>query len=224
MFETVRKNQKILQVILLILIVPSFVFLGVDSYTKSGDSKTDIAKVHQESITQVELENAIKAQGQKLGITGQSLDNPNFKNAILGQLIQQKLLNFDLKSLNLQISDETLAKEILKFPEVALLKKPDGSIDAEQYRQFLQNNGLTVAQFEKLKKYEMMGSDLQSALGGATGLARPGPWPGRQQPRPLRPCHQPAPKFRRASQAGVLTPPPRSLAPWACSPRPQTAS
>jgi hypothetical protein len=169
MFETVRKNQKILQVILLILIVPSFVFLGVDSYTKSGDSKTDIAKVHQESITQVELENALKAQGQKLGITGQSLDNPNFKNAILGQLIQQKLLNFDLKSLNLQIPDETLAKEILKFPEVALLKKPDGSIDAEQYRQFLQNNGLTVAQFEKLKKYEMMGSDLQSALGGATG-------------------------------------------------------
>jgi len=44
MFETVRKNQKILQIILLILIVPSFVFLGVDSYTKSGDSKTDIAK------------------------------------------------------------------------------------------------------------------------------------------------------------------------------------
>jgi hypothetical protein len=127
MFETVRKNQKILQIILLILIVPSFVFLGVDSYTKSGDSKTDIAKVHQESITQVELENAIKAQGQKLGITGQSLDNPNFKNAILGQLIQQKLLNFDLKSLNLQIPDATLAKEILKFPEVALLKKPSGA-------------------------------------------------------------------------------------------------
>jgi hypothetical protein len=79
-------------------------------------------------------------------------------------MVQQQLLKNELQSLRLQVSDERLAKELNRFPEIVALKKPDGSVDAEKYRQLLQSNGLSVAQFQNIKRSELMGADLQNAV------------------------------------------------------------
>jgi hypothetical protein len=164
MLESVRTHQKLLQTILLILILPSFVFIGVQSYMGMGGSASDIAKVGNEAISSAELDNAVKGQAQRSGIPEALSNNPSFKNNVLNQLIQQRLLRYEMQSLGLQVSDQRLANELIKFPEIQALKKPDGSIDAEKYRLLLLNNGLSVSQFETIKKSEVMGADLQNAI------------------------------------------------------------
>ena len=58
MFDTVRKHQKILQIVLMLFIVPSFVMFGVSSYTGFFDKETDLVKVNGRAITAQEVENA----------------------------------------------------------------------------------------------------------------------------------------------------------------------
>lgn len=166
MFDSVRQHQKILQAILLVLIFPSFVFFGIESYKGFSTNNSDIVKVGDLTVTQLELDNAVKSQSSRLGSNQNLAQTPAFKNAILNQLVQQKLLAFDIKDLNLQVSSDMLAKELLKFPEIIALKKSDGSIDTDKYRQLLENNGLTIAQFEAIKRSEIMNGSLQYALSG----------------------------------------------------------
>jgi hypothetical protein len=164
MFDSVRKHQKILQLILLLLILPSFVFLGVSSYTGSGTNDSDVAKVGGDVITGTEFDNALKSQAQRAGIPLEMTNSSAFKNNVLNQMIQQKLLRSELKALHLQVSDARLAKELLQFPEIQALKKPDGTIDADKYRLLLQSNGLSISQFQDIKKAELMSADLQFAI------------------------------------------------------------
>ena len=166
MFDSVRQHQKILQAVLLVLIFPSFVFFGIESYKGFSTNNSDIVKVGDLTVTQLELDNAVKSQSSRLGANQNLAQTPAFKNAILNQLVQQKLLAFDIKDLNLQVSSDRLAKELLKFPEIIALKKSDGSIDTDKYRQLLENNGLTIAQFEAIKRSEIMNGSLQTALSG----------------------------------------------------------
>lgn len=164
MLDYVRTHQKILQIVLLVLILPSFVFIGVQSYTGMGSKDSDVGKVGNDLITSVEFENAVKNQAQRSGMPAEFANSSGFKSNVLNQLIQQKLLKYELQALHLQVSDDRLAKELNSFPEIQALKKSDGSIDADKYRQLLQNNGLSVAQFQAMKRSELMGADLQNAI------------------------------------------------------------
>ena len=164
MLDYVRTHQKILQIILLVLILPSFVFIGVQSYTNMGSSDTDVAKVGKDVISGNELDNAVKNQAQRSGLPLELANSPALKMNVLNQIIQQKLLKNELQSLRLQVSDERLVKELNKFSEIQALKKSDGTIDADKYRQLLQSNGLSIAQFQNIKRSELMGSDLQNAI------------------------------------------------------------
>jgi len=164
MFEFVRTHQKLLQIVLLALILPSFAFIGVESYTNMGSKDSDIAKVGKDLVTGVEFDNAVKNQAAKSGLPAEYANSSAFKSNVLDQIIQQKLLKNELQSLHLQVSDERLTKELNRFPEIQALKKPDGSIDAEKYKQLLQSNGLSVNQFQNIKRSELMSADLQNAI------------------------------------------------------------
>jgi len=164
MFEFVRTHQKLLQIVLLALILPSFAFIGVESYTSMGSKDTDIAKVGKKIVTGVEFDNAVKSQLAKSGLPAEYGNSSAFKSNVLDQIIQEKLLTNELQSLHLQVSDERLTKELNRFPEIQALKKPDGSIDAEKYKQLLQSNGFSVNQFQNFKRSELMSTDLQIAI------------------------------------------------------------
>ena len=54
MFDFVRKHTKIVMVLLFLLILPSFVLLGLDGYNNSKDQSAKVAKVDGKDITQSE--------------------------------------------------------------------------------------------------------------------------------------------------------------------------
>lgn len=164
MLESIRTHQKALQLLLLLIIFPSFAFFGIQSYTSFFDKSTDLVKVNGQTITQAELDVAVKRQADRTGGDPALLNNPRFKQGVLNELVQQKLVAYELGSLNLQVSDQALANRLLMIPDIAALKKADGSIDQDKYRQLLAANQMTISQFENARREEIKANELQFAL------------------------------------------------------------
>jgi peptidyl-prolyl cis-trans isomerase D len=65
MFEAVRNNKRVAQVILAILIVP-FAFFGMDAYFSDSSSANEAARVGSTSIGAYEFGEAVREQQDRL--------------------------------------------------------------------------------------------------------------------------------------------------------------
>ena len=54
MFDFFRRHTRVLQFLLLLLIVPSFVVIGIQGYDKFSEGKDEVAKVDGQAITRAE--------------------------------------------------------------------------------------------------------------------------------------------------------------------------
>jgi hypothetical protein len=174
MLESIRKHQKLLQWLLLLLIFPSFAFFGIESYMRNAGGNSDLVKVDGHAITLQELDRAVKVKADRLQQQGQVdaafVNSVPFKQAVLGELIQQRLLAYELTSLRLAVGKDALAKDLMQIPEVRSLFKADGSFDSQKYKQLLANNGMSVDQFENGRRYDLMSRQALTAV-MATGVS-----------------------------------------------------
>jgi hypothetical protein len=160
--------------ILLLLILPSFVFLGVESYMRDIGQDTVLVKIDGTNITRQELDNAVKVRADRLLQQGRKLDSAvvnsvPFKQTVLSEVVQQRLIAYEIKALKLEVTPEALAKDLTQIPEIRTLYK-DGQFDAERYKQLLASNKMTVDQFENGRRYELLSRQvLTSVL--ATGIS-----------------------------------------------------
>ncbi|MFM8460719.1 MAG: SurA N-terminal domain-containing protein, partial [Polynucleobacter victoriensis] len=173
MLESIRKYQKLLMGLLLLLILPSFVFLGIESYVRDMGKDSDLVKVNGVSITRQELDNAVKARADRLQqqqgrVDSAMVNSVPFKQSVLGEIIQQRLLAYELKSLKLAVSPEALARDLTQIPEIKALYR-DGKFDNDRYVQLLKSNGMTVDQFEGTRRYELMTRHVLTSV-MATGI------------------------------------------------------
>ena len=67
MLDTIRKHQRLMQFALMLVIVPSFAFFGISSYSGFLDKETDLIKVNGKPITAQEVEVAAKRQAERAG-------------------------------------------------------------------------------------------------------------------------------------------------------------
>ena len=65
MFDFVRNNTRILFFVLLLLIIPSFVFFGVQGYSQFREGADGVAKVAGHTITVAELDAAHRNQVER---------------------------------------------------------------------------------------------------------------------------------------------------------------
>ncbi|WP_296872802.1 SurA N-terminal domain-containing protein [Tibeticola sp.] len=153
MFDFVRKHMKVMQFLLFLLIVPSFVLFGLDGYNRFRDKAPPVARVAGHDVTQAEWDAAQKAEVQRARDTMPTvdvklLDTPQARYATLERLVQQRVLAAAADKMRLVTTDARLAAELQQNPTIAALRKPDGSLDIERYRQLLALQGLTPAAFE----------------------------------------------------------------------------
>ncbi|NBP83774.1 MAG: hypothetical protein EBU54_00610, partial [Mycobacteriaceae bacterium] len=59
MFDTVRNHQRALQFVLLLLILPSFVFFGLSGYDQFLGKDDDVGKIGDKKISKQELDAAV---------------------------------------------------------------------------------------------------------------------------------------------------------------------
>ena len=173
MLETIRKYQKLLMGLLIVLILPSFVLLGVEGYMRDMGKDTNLVKIDGVPITRQELDQAVKLRADRLQqqqgrVDAALVNSVPFKQAVLSEIVQQRLLAFEIHALRLAISPESLAQDLTQIPEIKALYK-DGQFDAQRYRQLLANNNLTVDQFEGGRRYELMTRHALTAV-TATGI------------------------------------------------------
>ena len=172
MFDTIRKHQRLMQLALMLVIVPSFAFFGISSYSSFMDKETDLVKVNGKPITAQEVEIGAKRQVERAGGNLQIAQSLPFRQAVLNELLQQRILGFAVSNLHLQVSKEALIKSLQNIPQIRALYKPDGSFDDARFKQLLTNNGLNEEQFYASQAFDLKISQLINSV-ARTELASP---------------------------------------------------
>ena len=172
MFDTVRKHQKILQIVLMLLIVPSFVLFGISGYSGFMDKETDIVKINGKAITAQEVESAAKRQAERVGGNAQIAQSLQFRQAILNELMQQRILGFAVYDLHLQVGKEALIKSLQNIPQIRALYRQDGSFDDLRFKQLLASNGMNEEQFYAGQSFDLKIQQLVGSV-SRTELASP---------------------------------------------------
>jgi peptidyl-prolyl cis-trans isomerase D len=153
MFDTIRNHKKYLMGFLMILIIPSFVLFGIEGYTRFNESGEPVATVNGQDITKAEWDQAHQQESQRLReamptLDSRMLDSEGARYATLERLVRQRLLAAAASKLNLYTSDARLARDLQQNEAIATLRKPDGTLDVEAYRQLVGRQGLTPETFE----------------------------------------------------------------------------
>lgn len=172
MFDTIRKHQKLMQFALILVIVPSFAFFGIASYSDFMDKETDLMKVAGRPITAQEVDNAAKRQAERVGGNLQIAQSLEFRQAILNELLQQRILGFAVSDLRLQVGKEALIKSLQNIPQIRALYKSDGNFDDARFKQLLANNGLNEEQFYASQAFDLKISQLVNSV-ARTEMASP---------------------------------------------------
>lgn len=175
MFESIRKHSKIVMFLLFLLIIPSFILVGIDSNYFTGGSPV-VARVDGKDITQADWDNAHRMESDRIraqspGIDAKLLDSPQARYATLERLVRDRVLQASAQKMHLLTSDARLARELQNIPQIAALKRPDGSLDGEAYRALVGSQGLTPEGFEARMRHDLsvsqvMGSVMASAFSG----------------------------------------------------------
>ncbi len=172
MFDSVRKHQKILQFVLMLFIVPSFALFGISSYSEFMDKETDIVKVNGKPITAQEVDVAAKRQAERVGGNVQIAQSLPFRQAILNELLQQRILGFALSDLRLQVGKQELVNSLQKIPQIRALYREDGTFDDVRFKQLLASNGMNEEQFYAGQSFDLKIQQLVNSV-ARTELASP---------------------------------------------------
>lgn len=153
MFDSIRNHKKYLMGFLLILIIPGFVLFGVQGFTDFRNRSEAVATVDGEDITKAEWDQAHQAESQRLReamptLDAKLLDSEEARYATLDRLLRERVLAAAAQKAHLYTSDQKLARSLQQNEVIATLRKPDGSLDVEAYRQLLGRQGLTPEMFE----------------------------------------------------------------------------
>jgi peptidyl-prolyl cis-trans isomerase D len=156
MFDFIRRHTKLFQFVLVLLVFPSFVFFGIQGYSRfaGGGAHEAVAKVDGHDITQGEWEAAWRQQLERMRRQAPNadtslFDTPQMKFATLEALLRENVLLTAARKLNLVTSDERLLRLFVADPQLAFLRNPDGSVNKDA----LAAQGLSSEQFaERLRQ------------------------------------------------------------------------
>ncbi len=153
MFDFVRKHTKVMMFMMFLLIIPAFVLVGIDGYKRFNDSAQAVARVGGRDIGQAEWDFAHKNEVERIRASSPSLDpklldSPQARYATLERLVRERVLGEAADKSMLLASDIRLARDLQQNPAIASLRRPDGALDMERYRQLVASQGLTPEGFE----------------------------------------------------------------------------
>ncbi len=170
MFDFVRKHTRVMQFLLFLLIFPSFVLFGLEGYNRFREGGATVASVDGYDITQAEWDAAHRTQVERMrsnmpSVDVRLFDSPEAKYSTLERLVRDRLLQVAANQLRLGASDGRLAAELQQNPSIASLRRPDGTLDMERYRQLLATQGLSPESFEAQVRADLASRQVISGVG-----------------------------------------------------------
>ncbi|KAF1016732.1 MAG: SurA N-terminal domain-containing protein [Burkholderia sp.] len=170
MLDFFRNHQRLMMFLLLLIVLPGLGFVGVQGFCDFFDDSANVASVDGHKITRAEFDGTYRQQveqaRQALGANFDptQFDTPERRQQLLDSIIEQRALTDEVRRLHLTASDNAVREALISNPIIALLHKPDGSIDAERYKQLLAMQGMTPAQYEESVRSQLSQSQLLNNL------------------------------------------------------------
>lgn len=164
MFDFVRRNTRILQLILVLLILPSFVLVGMEGYSQFTDNAGTVAKVGKQKVSQQEWDNAHRnfverQRSQRPDLDISLFDRPEVKQQSLDALIREYVLLMAANDQHLTVPAGRIMRIFANDPQFAALRNPDGSVN----KALLEARGMTPLQLETMLRQELT---VAQVLGG----------------------------------------------------------
>ena len=165
MISTFRKftKNKLAGLILIIVIVIAFVFGGFGGGFSTGN-QNNIAKINNKNISTQDFMNYLNQSGLSQEVIRKNI-NKDIIEELLSALISTKLLDLEIKDLNLGMSEQALIKRIKKNKK---FQDKNSKFQRTLYEKFLLTNNFTASMFElKLKNNELQKQLFTYISGGA---------------------------------------------------------
>jgi len=159
MLDFFRNHKRLMMLMLVLVIVPGLGFVGIQGFRGFFDESANVASVNGHKIARTEFDSAMRQQldqaRQFLGaqFDAKLLDTPARRRELLDNLIEQRALADEAQREHLTASDAAVRRALLSDPVIASLRKPDGSIDIDRYKQLLAMQGMTPEQYDERVRY-----------------------------------------------------------------------
>ncbi|MEY2683657.1 MAG: hypothetical protein RJA09_801 [Pseudomonadota bacterium] len=178
MFDFFRNNIKFLMGFLMLLIIPSFVMFGVEGYSSFRENNEPVAEVGGTRITRPEWDAAHQREIERLLATMPTLDRALLEGeearyGTLERLVTERVLALAADKDLLLATDQRLVQALTQDPNIASLRKPDGSLDMDRYKEVLGAQGLTPAAYEAGVRQAIARQQVTQAV-ASTGFVTPG--------------------------------------------------
>ena len=162
MLNSIRNFSKTVtaKIFLFIVAIP-FVFWGMGDVFTSGNTNS-LAKINNENISTEDFIDHINKLNINQNLIKDKIDE-NILEEVLGRLISNKLVELEIKEVNLVISDKMLAEKIktnVNFVD------DNQKFSRTKYEKFLISNNLNANEFEKNFKENEFQEELFNYLGG----------------------------------------------------------
>ncbi|HET8694944.1 MAG TPA: peptidylprolyl isomerase [Aquabacterium sp.] len=156
MFDFVRKHNRILQFLLVLLILPSFVFFGVQSVARFGSDEGVVAKVDGTKVMQPEWDNANRQMSERIraqrpDTDAKEFDKPEFKKQSLDQVVREYVLTAAARDQRLTPAPLRIQRIFETDPQFAAVRNADGTLNKDM----LQARGMSPAHFEALLRQDL---------------------------------------------------------------------
>ncbi len=182
MFDFIRNHSRVLFFVMVLLIFPSFVFFGLQGYTQFNEaSGMAVATVDGQKITRAEWDAAHRRQAEQMrrqmpNLDAAFFDSAEIKRETLESLVRERVLLVAATRAHFAVSDERLQRELMAIPQLAALRRPDGSVDVAAYKALIEAQGMSTQGFEANMRQDLL---MRQVLGGVTNSVPPAGAPGR---------------------------------------------
>lgn len=169
MFEFIRTHTRLMLGLMLLLIIPSFVFFGVQGYSSFTDGTgTRVAEVDGTGITRAEWDFAHRDAIEQRRRRGEPIDaavadSPAARLASLEDLVARRSIEAAVAKAHGAPSAEAVVQSFRTDPAFASLRNADGTPNAEA----LARVGLTSPELEQVIRQRLA---YRSVLAGASEL------------------------------------------------------
>ncbi len=165
MFDLVRNNKRLVQIILALIVLP-FAFWGIESFQRGTGTVQDLAQVGGQQITLQEFAQAQRDQQERLrSLLGRNfdpalLDSAEQRTELLDGLIQQRLLAMQAAKSNLVVTDQQLRDIITGLPAF----QENGRFSKARYDAMLRAQGMSDVVFEARLRRDVEMQQLNGAV------------------------------------------------------------
>jgi len=164
MLDLMRRQHSKLKWLLLVIVV-IFVWTYIPSFTGmgSGVTSSDVASVGSETVSAKEFQVAYRNNIQRMGsqVSPEMLRAFGFDKQVLDYLISQKVIAAEAKRLGLRVSDVEVQDKVLAYP---VFVDSGGFIGKARYQALLEQNNMTIPEFEDSIRSQLLSEKLMSFL------------------------------------------------------------